>query len=173
MPSPFWAVLKEWQTFFFIIAGASGSLIGLMFVVISLASDRVLATAAQETRVYVTPTLIYFTSALVIGASMTVPAFSQTLIGLLTLIFGLSGAGYCASILIKTRHASRADWGAGDWVFHVSAPILSYLVLAAVGIVLLTGNLEAIDALPAAMILLLVSGIRNSWDLAVWLAGHR
>ncbi len=173
MPSPFWAILKEWQTFFFIIAGAAASLIGLMFVVISLASDRVLATASQETRIYVTPTLIYFTSALVIGASMTVPSFSQTLIGLLTVVFGLGGAVYCAYVLINTKRASRADWGVSDWVFHVSTPILSYIILTAVGFLLLTGTMDGIGTLPVAMILLLVSGIRNSWDLALWLASHR
>jgi hypothetical protein len=57
-----------------------------------------------------------------------------------------------------------------DWVWHLIAPSVSYLLFVGTGIGLLLEVGQALNGLAWASILLLVSGIRNAWDMVVWFA---
>ena len=56
-----------------------------------------------------------------------------------------------------------------DWVWHLIAPSASYLLLVGTGIGLLMRVNQVFNGLALASILLLVSGIRNAWDMVVWI----
>jgi hypothetical protein len=57
-----------------------------------------------------------------------------------------------------------------DWVWHLITPSISYLLFVGTGIGLIMGVSRAFNGLALASILLLVSGIRNAWDMVVWFA---
>jgi hypothetical protein len=57
----------------------------------------------------------------------------------------------------------------GDWVWYLIVPLINYLLLVGAGIGLLLGLNRALDVLALTSILLLVNGIRNAWDMVVWI----
>jgi flagellar biosynthesis protein FliR len=57
-----------------------------------------------------------------------------------------------------------------DWIWYIAMPMASYLLLLLSGIGVLLRAAPAMHAVAAALILLLVTGIRNAWDLVVWIA---
>ena len=82
--------LQQWSSFFSIISAASATLLGLLFVVITIAPG-IGRQLASKTKVYLTPEVIYLTSVLIMSALLTVP--NQTLSAVLCIctmgIFGL------------------------------------------------------------------------------------
>jgi len=55
-----------------------------------------------------------------------------------------------------------------DWAWYLLAPLTSDLLYVGAGTGLLRGTLQALNGLAWASILLLVAGIRNTWDMVVW-----
>jgi len=57
-----------------------------------------------------------------------------------------------------------------DWIWFVGLPILSYVLILASGVAMLFGKLWSMYGIAVGLILLLVIGIRNSWDLVIFMA---
>jgi hypothetical protein len=57
-----------------------------------------------------------------------------------------------------------------DWIWFVGLPFLSYLLLLFAGVGLLVELSFAIYGVAAGLVLLVVTGIRNAWDLVLWTA---
>jgi hypothetical protein len=57
-----------------------------------------------------------------------------------------------------------------DWIWFVGLPFLSYLLLLFAGIGFLVDFSFAIYGVAAGLILLVITGIRNAWDLVLWTA---
>jgi hypothetical protein len=64
--------LQQWSSFFSITSAASATLLGLLFVVITIAPG-VGRKLAYKSRIYLTPAVIYLTSVLVMSALLTIP----------------------------------------------------------------------------------------------------
>ena len=60
-----------------------------------------------------------------------------------------------------------------DWIFYIAAPFVSYLLLFAAAVAIGFQSMLGAAVLALTMILLLVTGIHNAWDLVVWLAQQR
>jgi hypothetical protein len=64
--------LQQWSSFFSITAAASATLLGLLFVVITIAPG-IGRQLASKSKVYLTPAVIYLTSVLIMSALLTIP----------------------------------------------------------------------------------------------------
>jgi hypothetical protein len=64
--------LQQWSSFFAITAAASATLLGLLFVVITIAPG-IGRQLASKSKVYLTPAVIYLTSVLIMSALLTIP----------------------------------------------------------------------------------------------------
>jgi hypothetical protein len=67
------SVLAEWDSFYVIVGSAAGALIGLMFVVMALIADRPLLRAAEAGAAFATPTIVHFSSVLLLSALQRAP----------------------------------------------------------------------------------------------------
>ncbi|MGA8688724.1 MAG: hypothetical protein WB662_02135, partial [Methyloceanibacter sp.] len=65
--------MANWDNFYVLVGGTAGTLIGLIFVVISFGGEHVKAGDADRTRIFVTPVLIQFASLLLIALAMVAP----------------------------------------------------------------------------------------------------
>src|SRR5262249_16865942 len=65
--------IVAWHDFYVIVGSAGAGLTGLMFVVVSLGQRTFAESRDTGVRAFVTPTVVFFTSVLVIAAAMTVP----------------------------------------------------------------------------------------------------
>lgn len=59
-----------------------------------------------------------------------------------------------------------------DWIWFIGLPLIGYCLLLVSGMGFLLQAALSMHGVALALILLLVIGIRNAWDLVVWMAQH-
>ena len=172
MPDPWLQQLEAWRNFYVLLGTAAATLMGLMFVVVSLGPQQIGARTATGVRAFVTPTVVYFTTVLVVAALMTIPGVSALALGALMALGSLGGLGYMCSTGAHTRWR-HANLDRLDWLWYVGLPIFSYLLIlgAAAGVGL--QDPLGLHSMAGAVLLLLVIGIRNAWDVVLWVAQQR
>ena len=161
--------LETWREFFLILGTAGLTLTGLLFVVISLGPRVAADRHATNVRAFVSPNAVFFTATLVVSSLFLVPGLSARMIGVL-LCFG---AGASFVYLACTR--GHQQWRHNklpmlDWIWFVGLPFFSNLLLLFAGVGLLVELFFAIYGVAAGLVLLVVTGIRNAWDLVLWTA---
>jgi hypothetical protein len=57
----------------------------------------------------------------------------------------------------------------GDRLFYALLPVAGYALVLAASVLLLAGSEWSLEALAAAVITLLLAGIRNAWDMTLWI----
>jgi hypothetical protein len=57
-----------------------------------------------------------------------------------------------------------------DWIWFVGLPIAGYVLLLLSGVGFLLQAALSLHGVGVALILLLVIGIRNAWDLVIWIS---
>jgi hypothetical protein len=84
-------VSETWHEFYFMVGSSAGALIGLLFVVVTLAGNFERGRAESGARIYVTPTVVHFASVLFLSAISLVPEPAPVVFGLLLLVPSLGG----------------------------------------------------------------------------------
>jgi hypothetical protein len=174
MPMSITQAVRDWQNFYLLTGTAAATLIGLMFVAISLGISLVNTQTASDVHIFVTPTLIHFIMVLVIAAVLIIPAHTLYSLGGALGLVGLAGLGHAGTIVRHMwRRHQREALDHQHWIWRFLLPSVGYLLIIGTAAGLMFGSLEALDGLALAVILLLVVAIRNAWDLTLWIAGHR
>jgi hypothetical protein len=167
--------LEAWANYYVIVGSSAGGLTGLTFVVIALVAD---AHAVRLTglRAFITPTIVHFGSALALSALMNVPGQSATSLGFCLDLFGLTGLVYTAGTarqVYRTTAKSNYKPVAEDWIWNAILPTVAYAVLFIAGLVTSLHTPTALYLAAAASMALLIIGIHNAWDIAVWFTAER
>jgi hypothetical protein len=99
------SLLAEWDNFYVITGSAAAGFTGLTFVVIALASDakRINMSAL---RVYVTPTIVHFSTVLALAAYLSMPHQGVT-----SLSLGFGAAGTAGLVYVAFIAASIGPLG--------------------------------------------------------------
>jgi hypothetical protein len=160
--------IEAWHDFYVIVGSSAAGLTGLMFVVVSLRTERAIARETTGLRTFVTPTVAYFTTVLVVAAVMTMPFMTATV---LATMLGLGSLGELTYMISLRGHQRwrKSKLDRMDWLFYVGLPILSYVLILAAAVGVWVRAEVGLGILGGTMILLLVIGIRNAWDLVVWM----
>src|SRR5579862_4476899 len=165
-PSPV-ALLHEWHDFYVLIATVAVTIIGAMFVVASIATSYLTQSSVARSRIFLSPIVTHLFGAILGCAAALVPNLSAN--GFVTL-FGL---GSLAGLLYSARIAVRVGWSGldlDDRLFYAVVPVIGYLVMiAGLGFVL-SGSALGLDMLATALVIQLLAGIRNAWDLTLFFA---
>lgn len=161
--------LDAWDSFYVIVGSAAGALVGLQFVVITLTAQKPPRAAVEGSAAYATPTVIHFSTVLLLSALLRAPWHSITALSAICGLVGLGGVVY-ASIVVRRIRRLNAAYRAvlEDWAFHVALPFLAYGLLVASAIAAQTYAREALFGVGAAVLLLLFIGIHNAWDTVVY-----
>src|SRR5690348_13188147 len=172
MPDTLSQALRDWQTFYFLVGGAAAGLVGLTFVAITVGSGYITNQDVGGLRTFANPSLIHFVYVLVSSSIVVIPTVTRTQLGTLLVLAGLFSVGRAITTLpYMWQQYKRQIVDMHDWSWYFVAPVVSYLIYAWTGISLLLRNgavLHALDGLAWANILLLVAGIRNTWDMVLW-----
>jgi hypothetical protein len=165
--------LAGWDNFYVIVGSSAGGLTGLTFVVIALIRD---ARRVRELglRTFVTPTIVHFGGVLALAAYLSMP--HQRLFSLSAgLIAGGTAGVLYGGVTGRNMYRQR---GTGyvpvreDWVWNVVLPSLAYAALIVLGFLIWHHTEQALFAVAALALLLLFIGVRNAWDIAVWMTTH-
>ncbi|MBV8473192.1 MAG: hypothetical protein JO107_10995 [Hyphomicrobiales bacterium] len=171
MPPSLTDTLHEWRDFYLLVGTASATLVGLMFVAASIGASLFNEKYVGPLRAFITPTVVHFASPLFASIILTMPNHNWVSLGAFLGLGGLAGLLYCGRVLalIMQRFASTLDWE--DRTFYALAPALGYLLLlAAGGAELAEQPPAAAKLIAAAILILLAAGLRNAWDMMVWLS---
>lgn len=158
-----------WGEFYVIVGGGAAALTGLLFVVISIAPHMVSARTAASTRAFVSPTITYFVTVLVVAGFMTMPTMTPRILALLLALGAIAGLAYMVWIDAH-RQWRESKLDGEDWVWFVALPVLGYVVLLAAAVEVWLHARFGLETVAIAMILFLAIGIRNAWDLVIFMA---
>ena len=156
--------LEDWRDFYVMIGTASGAIVGASFIVASLASGVKERTLGM--RGFISPTTVHLASVLVASAILSVPKIPPAAIALLLGSGGAVGAIYGIIVIMRIWGMKL---GVEDWCFYAILPVVAYGAIAIAAAMIVLHIDSPLYVLAAALILLLIVGMRNAWDMATFL----
>jgi hypothetical protein len=160
-------LLAPWHDFFVLIGGAAATLIGAMFVVVSIGIGILSRDRSVAIRVFLTTTVVHLSTVL-FGCILTlVPVLTPRWQAIIAGVAGLAGVGYSVHVIWGFRQ--HRDTVLSDWFWYAVFPLATYGVLATAAGLGLYDTAEGLDVFAAVLAALLVAGIRNAWDMLVFL----
>jgi hypothetical protein len=160
--------LGEWDSFYVIVAPAAAGLIGLQFVIMTLIAERPSIRAAEASAAFSTPTIVHFSTVLLLGALLRAPWPTVAIPSVLCALIGLMGVTYEIIVMSRMRGQKVYDPVFEDWLCHFILPLASYALLAFSGIEARTHLRAALFGLGGASLMLLFTGIHNAWDAVAY-----
>jgi hypothetical protein len=160
--------LANWNYFFTICGSSAGALTGLMFVTIALRQEVRSPNAARLTRTFATPTIVHFTAVLVLSAVQSMPGLSPTGLGASLLPISAVLLLYVIWLFRKAREQDVYQPDLEDWVWHFYLPAFAYLSILVGGALSWSSSNASRYIEGAGLLGLLIIGIHNAWDSAVW-----
>lgn len=160
--------VQEWQTFYATIAASSATLVGLLFVALSVnpeAWNRAKNSGITSLALQTFTTFLY-----VIGIALTflVPRQAPPGVGLPLVLISLLGLRVTFAELIASRRGSGPQSGTRSTIRRAVLKIAAFALLAAIAVqVLWMGDAGILGLMVAPMIILLISASLNTWDLLV------
>jgi hypothetical protein len=157
--------LDQWDSFY--VRSAAGALIVLQFVVITLIAARPPLRAAEAGAAFATPTIVYFSTTLLLSALQRVPWPSVSLAAGLWGVIGLGGVAY-AVIVARRMRMQTVYQQFEDWLFHLLLLLGAYTLLALSALTASSYTHETLFGVAAVTLILLFIGIHNTWDSLVY-----
>jgi len=172
------SLLAAWDSFYVIVGSSSAGLTGLMFVVVTLIPEAQSrgAVPVLGVQVFSTPTIVHFSSALLVSAILSAPWGALSQAGVAIALTGLAGLLYVVVVAVRMRRMrSGSDYRPvlEDWLCHLLLPLVVYAVLVVAGMMLRDRPSTSLFGIGAATLLLLFVGIHNAWDTVTWMALQR
>jgi uncharacterized SAM-binding protein YcdF (DUF218 family) len=158
-------LFERWANFYLLMAEAAAALIGLLFVVITLAAERRLSATAKIP-IYLTPTAIYFASVLFLAALLTFPNHTRPTTTLCVGLLGLIGLIYTGSFFFR-RSIRNSYYDPLEWIPYAAFPFTAYVLVVSGGVLCLRDPKLGLTLVAAGMLSLLAVAIRNSWAIAI------
>ena len=160
--------LSAWDSFYVIVGSAAGALVGLQFVVMTLIAERPPVRAPEAGAAFATPTVIHFSSVLLLSAVVRAPWSAIVPVAALWGLLGLAGTIYSIVVARRMRRQTYYRPVFEDWSFHVLLPLAAYAMLALCALAAPLHERGALFGVGAAALLLLFSGIHNAWDTVAY-----
>jgi hypothetical protein len=166
-------MLHGWENFYMMAGTAAATLIGLLFVAVTVGTGFSKSRIVHGSRGFLTPTLIRFVGVLFLSLAVLAPWPSARPIGIVLSLGGLAGLAYQIKVIVARRKVGLVLPGWGDWLPYVGVPALGSgsLIVGAAG--LLAERSFAPYAIAGATALLLFAGIYGAWDLTLWMIKNR
>ncbi len=175
MTDHFVQALREWQNFYFMIGSSSATLVGLMFIAVSLGTELPSARDERTVNTFVTPILKQLMSVLVIAAIMLMPTFRNESLGIVLLVVGSALTLYAVNIAWRFFRFPNAQTTTPiqDLLTYAVLPVLGNIFIIFTGAGALSGSTDALNWVAVGVVLLVVVNVINTWDLMMWIAQNR
>lgn len=167
-------MLVSWSSFFSLTGSAGATLVGLLFVVVTLNTKLSTSRTLDIAHASMTPALYCFTDVLLQSMLVLAPWGSDQPSGVALAALGVWGLIYRVNMVLVRRGLHlRAIQRPVDRIFHNLAPVCASLILVVGGAGLIAGATFAPFAIAGSSTLLLVSGIYRTWGETLALIGSR
>ena len=173
MDDAFAQALVAWAAFYAFAGGAAATLLGLLFVAVSLRLDIFRRHEVADVRDFAAFTFASFLTALAVAGLALAPHQRRPTMALPLLALGLAGLGVVAHVArewmrLNPRAAGpRPGLGPGDWRgwAYIGGLAVPFGGLIAVAALLWTGRAGALAGLAAVEGLLLATATASAWLL--------
>ena len=162
-------LLHEWHDFYVLLGTASATLVGLMFLAATIGATVFGETNRAALAAFITPTVIHFAAVMFACLVMTVPTHSWHSLGIVLAAGGLAGTIHSVRLLVHLIIRHRYNVDLVDRAFYVLIPLVAYLVALAAAALLFRQSMIGADLMAAALLILLLAGLRNAWDMMTWI----
>ncbi len=168
-------LLASWQSFYILVGTAAATLTGLMFVATTLVAgiDTHASTASAGVAGFNTPTVVHFCAVLLLAGILSAPWQSFSIASILLGLLGLGMVLYLIVIFRRLRQMPHYQSTLEDWSWYLVLPLLADVALIISAVLLREDPALALYIVGAAVIVLLIVGIRNAWDMVTFLAVER
>lgn len=162
-------MFEHWGEFYLLAGSAAAVLIGLIFVVVTLMSDRPRSSVLDGSKLYMGPIVLGVSFVLALSAAALTPGINAGQFALVAAVIALWGLvrGFLSIAGIR-RLGGEVHWT--DVWFYGAVPTALYLALAGTAWAFWMDWPCAPYALAAVVTGLLLAAVRNEWDLVTWLA---
>jgi hypothetical protein len=166
--------LAGWENFYVIIGSCAGGLTGITFVVVALIRDVAAGARPTGLGAFVTPTIVHFGGVLTLAAYLSMPHQGVLSLSAGFAALGLAGLIYGGVIGANMRrHGGEYIPVREDWIWNVILPTLVYGSLLAMALLVWRRPTQTLYGVAALSLILLFIGIRNAWDIAVWMSLYK
>ncbi len=162
-------LLHDWHDFYVLVGTASATLVGLMFVAVSIGTAVFNEDRRAGMTAFITPTVMHFAAALFACLLVTIPTHSWRTLGSLLGAGSLGCSIYCGGLVVQIIIRHRFNVDLIDRLFYALLPLLGYLLALIAAVLLLLHATASADLIAAAVLTLLLAAIRNAWDMMVWI----
>ncbi len=170
MQAPLAATLSQWHDFYTLIGAAGATLVGLMFVAASIGAGVFTRAHQAGIRSFLSPTVVHFSAVLFICLIASAPTQTWLSLGLFMICAGSIGLVYSSWIWRRmTKHGITPTIDLIDRLWYTFLPLIAYLAVLGAGLSLTSHDAGSLDVLAFSLLILLVIGIRNAWDMTVWI----
>lgn len=167
-PSPA-ELFHGWHDFFILLGTASATLVGLMFIAVSIGANIFKEENRPALEVFLGPTVVHFAAVLVFCLLAIVPLHGWLSLAALAALIGLGDFFYAARIWFRLAR-SRYEIDLVDRTFYAPLPALAYLIVLVAAALLYAQTEWGVVVAAAGLLTLIVAAIRNAWDMMIWIA---
>jgi hypothetical protein len=164
-------MLQHWHEFYLLLGTAAAALVALLFVAVSVAAGFVgrqrAAGLTAGIHTYLSPVVFHFTAVIVVSLVALAP-HTHALLALVVAAAGAAAAGYAGYIAFRVVRHHAAD--IPDRLGYGIIPAACYLGWIVAAVFIWRGAEFGPDILAVAAVALLLTNIRNAWDLMLSLA---
>jgi hypothetical protein len=159
-------ILKDWHDFYLLVGTVGATLLGLLFIAVSLGVGYLTEQRKAATRTFMSPVVVHLTSVFLLAAVALFPwhqvEFFAALIGA-TAVVGAILSTYITIQVVRTNMTNYLE----DYIAYGLLPGLAYLALLAAGVSIYLEKEFGLHAFAGALLLLEIVNIRNAWDLTL------
>jgi hypothetical protein len=157
--------VEGWHDFYLLIGTAAATLVGLLFVSLSLNVDVITREANADLRMLAAQTFTGFLNVVMLAVLFLIPR--QVPSGLGLPLLGVSGYGLYETVgrFLKTYRTRPRAWGGGGVTRRFVAPAICFVASMIIAGSVLLGQTGGLYWLVPVMISLVVATSRNAWDL--------
>jgi hypothetical protein len=163
-------MFAHWDSYYLLIGTAAGALIGLLFVVATLNGGREVSAVTRATKTYLTPTVFHFAVVVTVSALATAPELPTFFAGLALGACALAGLLYSIWVCVRLSQNKLEGQHWSDFWYFGAAPVVTYLALGAAAAAVWMAPATVPYDTAFLLLVLMLLGIRNAWDLVTWLA---
>lgn len=169
------AFLSGWQNFYMIMGTAAATLTGLMFVVTTLIAgiDAHVSTLNAAVPAFNTPTVVQFGTVLLLAGILSAPWETLSSLSLLLGLVGLGMVLYSIIVMRRMQRVPNYQSTLEDWSWYLALPLLAHSLVVVTAFLVPRNPALALYVVGLGIILLLLTGIRNAWDMVTFLAVER
>ncbi len=160
--------VQEWQLFYATIAGSSATLVGLLFVALSVNPDAVNRAKNGGIRLLARQTFTTFLYSIGIALTFLIPRQEPLTVGLPLVLISILGLRITLAELRGARGDVTKGAGIQDVLRRVALKVVAFAMLIPIALgVLVRADAAILGWMVAPMLILLISASLNTWVLLI------